>query len=169
MPVLPYGRTWSSPRGRDGEPFIKVLDFGLAKDMSPMKHVAKSGLTQTNVMLGSPLYMSPEQVRSSRDVDRRTDVWSLGATLYHLVAGEVPFPGTSHVEIVEKKGLRQVSDTAAIEAAVDVALAAHPAQVAQYAANPKVLGFFVGQVMKATQGKANPALVNELLQKKLAD
>jgi aspartyl-tRNA(Asn)/glutamyl-tRNA(Gln) amidotransferase subunit B len=69
---------------------------------------------------------------------------------------------------VEQKGLRQVSDTGAIEAAVDAALAAHSAQVAQYAANPKVLGFFVGQVMKATGGKANPALVNELLRKKLA-
>jgi aspartyl-tRNA(Asn)/glutamyl-tRNA(Gln) amidotransferase subunit B len=69
--------------------------------------------------------------------------------------------------IVEAKGLRQVTDTGAIEAAVDAALAANPAQVAQYATNPKVLGFFVGQVMKATQGKANPALVNELLKKKL--
>jgi aspartyl-tRNA(Asn)/glutamyl-tRNA(Gln) amidotransferase subunit B len=69
--------------------------------------------------------------------------------------------------IVEAKGLRQVTDTGAIEAAVTAALAAHPAQVAQYATNPKVLGFFVGQVMKATQGKANPALVNELLRKKL--
>ena len=71
------------------------------------------------------------------------------------------------VAIVEQKGLQQVTDTSAIEAAVDAALAAHPAQVAQYAANPKVLGFFVGQVMKATGGKANPALVNELLKKKL--
>jgi aspartyl-tRNA(Asn)/glutamyl-tRNA(Gln) amidotransferase subunit B len=70
--------------------------------------------------------------------------------------------------IVERKGLRQVSDTGAIEAAVDAALAANPSQVSQYATNPKVLGFFVGQVMKATQGKANPALVNELLRKKLA-
>ena len=70
--------------------------------------------------------------------------------------------------IVERKGLRQVSDTGAIEAAVDAALAAHPAQVAQYKTNPKVLGFFVGQVMKATQGKANPGLVNELLRRKLA-
>jgi aspartyl-tRNA(Asn)/glutamyl-tRNA(Gln) amidotransferase subunit B len=69
--------------------------------------------------------------------------------------------------IVAAKGLRQVTDTGAIEAAVDAALAANPAQVAQYAANPKLLGFFVGQVMKATQGKANPALVNELLRKKL--
>jgi aspartyl-tRNA(Asn)/glutamyl-tRNA(Gln) amidotransferase subunit B len=70
-------------------------------------------------------------------------------------------------QIVEAKGLRQVTDTGAIEAAVDAALAANPAQVAQYATNPKLLGFFVGQVMKATQGKANPALVNELLKKKL--
>jgi aspartyl-tRNA(Asn)/glutamyl-tRNA(Gln) amidotransferase subunit B len=69
--------------------------------------------------------------------------------------------------IVEAKGLRQVTDIGAIEASVDAALAANPAQVAQYAANPKLLGFFVGQVMKATQGKANPALVNEILRKKL--
>ena len=75
--------------------------------------------------------------------------------------------GGDPAAIVEAKGLRQVTDTGAIEAAVDAALAANPAQVAQYAANPKVLGFFVGQVMKATQGKANPALVNELLRKKL--
>jgi aspartyl-tRNA(Asn)/glutamyl-tRNA(Gln) amidotransferase subunit B len=70
-------------------------------------------------------------------------------------------------QIAEAKGLRQVTDTGAIEAAVDDALAANPAQVAQYATNPKVLGFFIGQVMKATQGKANPPLVNELLKKKL--
>jgi aspartyl-tRNA(Asn)/glutamyl-tRNA(Gln) amidotransferase subunit B len=75
--------------------------------------------------------------------------------------------GADPGRIVEAKGLRQVTDTGAIEAAVDAALAANPAQVAQYAANPKVLGFFVGQVMKATQGKANPGLVNELLKKKL--
>jgi aspartyl-tRNA(Asn)/glutamyl-tRNA(Gln) amidotransferase subunit B len=84
------------------------------------------------------------------------------------VFAEMIETGADAGAIVEKKGLRQLSDSGAIEAAVDVALAAHPAQVAQYAANPKVLGFFVGQVMKATQGKANPALVNELLRKKLA-
>jgi aspartyl-tRNA(Asn)/glutamyl-tRNA(Gln) amidotransferase subunit B len=85
------------------------------------------------------------------------------------VFAEMVETGADAAAIVEKKGLRQLSDSGAIEAAVDAALAAHPAQVAQYASNPKVLGFFVGQVMKATQGKANPALVNELLQKKLAD
>src|SRR5206468_2120111 len=71
--------------------------------------------------------------------------------------------GAAPADIVEAKGLRQMSDTAAIETAVDTALAAHPSQAAQYATNPKVLGFFVGQVMTATGGKANPALVNQLL------
>ncbi|HUI33897.1 MAG TPA: Asp-tRNA(Asn)/Glu-tRNA(Gln) amidotransferase subunit GatB [Stellaceae bacterium] len=83
------------------------------------------------------------------------------------VFAEMVETGADPAAIVEAKGLRQVTDTGAIEAAVDAALAANPAQVAQYATNPKVLGFFVGQVMKATQGKANPALVNELLKKKL--
>ena len=84
------------------------------------------------------------------------------------VFAEMVETGAEPGAIVEAKGLRQVSDTGAIESAVDAALAANPAQVAQYATNPKVLGFFVGQVMKVTQGKANPALVNELLKKKLA-
>jgi aspartyl-tRNA(Asn)/glutamyl-tRNA(Gln) amidotransferase subunit B len=83
------------------------------------------------------------------------------------VFAEMIETGADAAAIVEKKGLRQMSDTGAIEAAVDAALAAYPAQVGQYASNPKVLGFFVGQVMKATGGKANPALVNELLKKKL--
>src|SRR5207302_2715304 len=83
------------------------------------------------------------------------------------VFAEMVEKGADAAAIVEAKGLRQVSDSGAIEAAVDAALAAHPAQVAQYATNPKVLGFFVGRVMKATGGKANPALVNELLRKKL--
>ena len=83
------------------------------------------------------------------------------------VFAEMVETGGDPAAIVEAKGLRQVTDTGAIEAAVDAALAANPAQVAQYAVNPKVLGFFVGQVMKATQGKANPALVNKLLEKKL--
>ena len=80
---------------------------------------------------------------------------------------EMAETGADPAAIVEAKGLRQVTDTGAIEAAVDAALAANPAQVAQYATNPKLLGFFVGQIMKATQGKANPALVNELLKKRL--
>src|ERR1051326_1482775 len=84
------------------------------------------------------------------------------------VFAEMIETGADAAALVEQKGLRQMSDTGMIEAAVDAALAAHPAQVAQYAGNPKVLGFFVGQVMTATGGKANPALVNDLLKKKLS-
>jgi len=76
--------------------------------------------------------------------------------------------GEDPEEIAEKRGLKQVSDMGLIERAVDEALANGVAQVEQYrAGNEKVLGWFVGQVMKATQGKANPQAVNEILRKKL--
>jgi len=76
--------------------------------------------------------------------------------------------GDDPEKIVEERGMKQVTDTGAIEAAVDDAIAAGAAQVEQYkGGNEKVLGWFVGQVMKATQGKANPQAVNEILRKKL--
>ena len=70
-------------------------------------------------------------------------------------------------EIVETEGMKQVTDTGAIEAAVDEIIAANPAQVEKAMANPKLAGWFVGQVMKATGGKANPAMVNQLVSSKL--
>ena len=78
--------------------------------------------------------------------------------------------GADPAAIVEAKGLRQVTDSGAIEAAIDAVLAAQTDKLAEYrAGRDKLYGFFVGQVMRATQGKANPALVNELLRKKLAE
>ncbi len=72
-------------------------------------------------------------------------------------------------KIVEERGLKQVTDTGAIEAAIDAVLAAQQDKVAEYrGGKEKMFGFFVGQVMKATQGKANPAALNEILKKKLA-
>ncbi len=71
--------------------------------------------------------------------------------------------------VIEKKGLKQITDSGAIEKVVDQIIAQSPKQLEQYRAGKEALfGFFVGQVMKATQGKANPAQVNELLKKKLA-
>jgi len=71
--------------------------------------------------------------------------------------------------VIEKQGLKQITDAGAIEKAVDEVIAKNPKQLEQYRAGKEALfGFFVGQVMKATQGKANPAQVNELLKKKLA-
>ena len=67
--------------------------------------------------------------------------------------------------VVEKRGLRQVTDTGAIEAAIDAVIAASPDKVADAKANPKAIGWFVGQVMKSTGGKANPQAVNDLFYK----
>ncbi|WP_286693839.1 Asp-tRNA(Asn)/Glu-tRNA(Gln) amidotransferase subunit GatB [Spongiibacter sp. UBA1325] len=82
--------------------------------------------------------------------------------------------GQSADEVIEAKGLKQVSDTGALEAMVDEVIAANPAQVEQYRAaddgkRKKLIGFFVGQIMKASKGQANPGMVNQLLSKKLSD
>lgn len=76
--------------------------------------------------------------------------------------------GENPEEIVEKKGLKQVTDTSAIEAIIDMVIAVNPDNVASYKAGKvNLMGWFVGQVMKQSQGKANPAMVNKLLQEKL--
>ena len=77
--------------------------------------------------------------------------------------------GGEPADIVEKRGMKQVTDTGAIEAAVDEIIAANPDQVAKAKENPKLAGWFVGQVMKATGGKANPKAVNEIIAQKLRD
>ena len=77
--------------------------------------------------------------------------------------------GASADAVIEQKGLRQITDTGAIEAAIDEVMAKNPGQLADYrSGKDKLFGFFVGQVMKATGGKANPAQLNDLLKKKLA-
>ena len=69
-----------------------------------------------------------------------------------------------------EKGLEQVSDSESIEKAIDQILVSHPKQVADYqAGNQKIFGFLVGQLMKATQGKANPRKANEILKRKLTE
>jgi len=76
--------------------------------------------------------------------------------------------GEDPAAIIDARGLRQVTDTGAIDAAVDAVLAANPDKLAEYkAGKDKLFGFFVGQVMKAMAGKGNPALVNEALKQKL--
>ncbi|MBU3259266.1 Asp-tRNA(Asn)/Glu-tRNA(Gln) amidotransferase subunit GatB [Roseovarius sp. PS-C2] len=79
----------------------------------------------------------------------------------HIETGEAPD------KIVEERGMKQVTDTGAIEAAVDQIIADNPAQVEKAKVNPKLAGWFVGQVMKATGGKANPKAVNEIIAQKL--
>jgi len=74
----------------DGSPCIKVLDFGISKLTLPGA-TAELGMTKTTAVMGSPLYMSPEQMSSSRNVDMRTDIWALGVILYESLTGRVPF------------------------------------------------------------------------------
>jgi len=75
--------------------------------------------------------------------------------------------GGDPVEIVARRGLKQVTDTGAIETAIDAVIAADPDKVSAVQAKPAMLGWFVGQVMKSTGGKANPQVVNDLLKRKL--
>ncbi len=79
----------------DGKP--KLMDLGISKNLSD-----DSSMTMTGVIVGTPCYMSPEQAKSDKAIDFRTDIYSLGATLYHLVTGQIPFDGDSSVSIMTK-------------------------------------------------------------------
>ncbi|MDA3959895.1 MAG: serine/threonine-protein kinase [Planctomycetota bacterium] len=78
----------------DGDGIAKLGDFGLVRNMDD-----NDKLTRTGVVVGTPAYMSPEQIRNDEDLDERTDVYSLGATLYHMVTGRRPFGGNSVYEV----------------------------------------------------------------------
>jgi eukaryotic-like serine/threonine-protein kinase len=86
--------------GVDGTPCLKVLDFGISKATSAIDAMRPDfGLTQTQTVMGSPQYMAPEQMRSSRRVDGRTDIWGLGTIMHELLVGDAPFVAATMPEL----------------------------------------------------------------------
>jgi eukaryotic-like serine/threonine-protein kinase len=87
-------------RRRDGSNILKVVDFGISK-LAPTTGRPEASLT-ANGILGSPFYMSPEQITMSASLDRRTDLWSLGLILFELVTGEGPFEAATMAQLCQK-------------------------------------------------------------------
>ena len=85
----------------DGTRSVKVLDFGISKSMV-IASADNRSLTQSSTIMGSPLYMSPEQMRAPRSVDARTDIWSLGAIIYELLSGHPPYTADTLPQLCAK-------------------------------------------------------------------
>jgi serine/threonine protein kinase len=86
-------------RRTDGSVRVKLLDFGISKLAPAPGSQPEINMTSTQGLMGSPLYMSPEQMRSSRTVDQRADIWSMGTIIYEMLAGRSPFDGTTLPEV----------------------------------------------------------------------
>ncbi|MCL3882431.1 Asp-tRNA(Asn)/Glu-tRNA(Gln) amidotransferase subunit GatB [Marivita sp. GX14005] len=108
--------------------------------------------------------VAPEQLAGIITLIKKGDIsGKIAKDLFEIVYTD----GGDPAQIVEERGMKQVTDTGAIETAVDEIIAANPAQVEKAKQNPKLAGWFVGQVMKATGGKANPKAVNEIVSARL--
>ncbi len=109
-------------RRSDGSPLIKVLDFGISKLATP--EAGDLSLTRTSAVMGSPMYMSPEQARASRTVDQRTDIWALGVILFELLTNRAPFRGQTLPELVSAIALDPPEPLRNVRADVPVELEA---------------------------------------------
>ncbi len=139
-------------KGRDGKLAVNWVNNELFGRLS------KEGLNIED----SPV--SPDQLGGIIDLISSGEIsGKIAKDLFEIVWTE----GGNPAEIVESRGMKQVTDTGAIEKVVDEIIAANPDKVAQVADKPSMVGWFVGQVMKASQGKANPQAVNEILKAKL--
>ena len=89
---------------RGDSDFVKVVDFGISKAVKPGGDDSGEAyrLTHTGLLLGTPLYMSPEQARGDEDLDHRVDIWALGVLLYECLTGEVPFRANNYLQIISQ-------------------------------------------------------------------
>ena len=110
-------------RRSDGQLTIKVLDFGISK-MNDVSGVAAGSVTRTSALMGSPLYMSPEQMRSSKDVDSLTDIWALGIILFELITARPAFLAESVTELAIKVASEPTPAIQSLRADVPAGLAA---------------------------------------------
>jgi len=118
---------------------------------------------------GQDIDHCPVAPKALGELIRLIDNGTISGTIAKKVFEHIWKNGGEPATVVQQQGLAQVSDTTAIDAVIDQVLAAAPEQVAEYRnGKEKVFGFFVGQVMKAMKGKGNPALVNDLLKRKLS-
>ena len=146
-----------------------------------VSHAAGEARTVSNWMLSELLRVQHENHMDQETLEARIPPDHLAQLLGQIKEGKISGKigkdvldnmaetGQAPAQVIEEQDLVQISDTGELEGVVDGLLAEHPDDVAEYrAGKTKLLGFFMGQVMRATQGKANPKLVNELLRKKLA-
>ena len=173
-----------------------VDEYGLPQDMARqltenrtradyfeacVSHAAGEARTVSNWMLSELLRVQHENHMDQGTLEARIPPEHLAQLLGQIKEGKISGKigkdvldtmaetGKAPAQVIEEQGLVQISDTGELEGVVDGILAEHPDDVAEYrAGKTKLLGFFMGQVMRATQGKANPKMVNELLRKKLA-
>jgi aspartyl-tRNA(Asn)/glutamyl-tRNA(Gln) amidotransferase subunit B len=139
-------------RGRDGKAAANwVINELFGRLNKEGKDIATSPVSAAQ--LGGVIDLIGENVISGK----------IAKELFEIVWSE----GGDPRRIVDERGMKQVTDTGAIEAAVDAVIAGNPDKVEQAKAKPTLLGWFVGQVMKQTGGKANPGAVNEMLKAKL--
>jgi serine/threonine-protein kinase len=87
---------------RKEQDFVKVVDFGISKSLRASSEEDEVRLTQTGMVLGTPLYMSPEQARGDEDLDHRVDVWALGVIMYEAATGRVPFSGNNYLSVISQ-------------------------------------------------------------------